>query len=224
VTNPLYQQFYRKRGEDRDLLILDNGAYEARLNEKQLLERIGLYHPKVVVLPDAFDTVDWKLSFSISEGFHRVWAPRINVEWMYVPQGQTQSDYLHSIKAAMESFAPSWIGLPRIYGTKVRPSLRARADLAQWIHETWPDCNVHALGMLAGNTEELGLLEQSHVASIDSSAPVWRGWCGYDIADPSWQYNGTACDFDAYPFNGNDQLILKNLSKCGVIPHVISRD
>jgi hypothetical protein len=218
VTNALYQQFYRKRSEAGDLIILDNGAYEGALNSNELLERIGLYHPKIVVLPDLLGGGGLD-SFNISKAFHDRWKSVIShTEWMYVPQGETITDFEYALFKGMDEIQPEWVALPRILGTKLAPSVHTRANWCHLIHNRYPNANVHALGMLAGNTHEITYLTDANCASIDSSAPVWRGWNGFDILDPLWDVQGTDVDFNAPPINNAyyERLITSNLRACGV--------
>jgi hypothetical protein len=218
ITNALYQQFYRKRREDGDLVILDNGAYEGRVDANQLLERIGLYHPQVVVLPDLLGgkAVD---SFNLSRRFHGQWRHIIsNTEWMYVPQGETIKDFEYGLCKGIEEIQPTWVALPRILGTTLAPGLGTRTQWTAYIHTRYPGINVHALGMLAGDFNELPLLASANCASVDSSAPVWRGWNGFRLHDPAWDTEGSECDFDAPPQTNKRHLqaIRDNLVMCGV--------
>jgi hypothetical protein len=217
VGNALYQQFYRKRSEAGDLVILDNSAYEGALNENQLLERIGLYHPKVTILPDIYGG-DMVESFNLAKAFHNVWKSRLSMQWMFVPQANDIQGHFDSAERAIGELGVEWIGIPRRFGTHC---LGSRPLLCAWIHEKFPNVNVHALGMLAGDVNELPLLERAQCQSIDSSAPVWRGWNGFSIDETyRWAQYGTNVDFDAAPIEGvyvtRNRLIEYNLRMCGV--------
>jgi hypothetical protein len=215
VQNPIYQQFYRQRSEAGELIILDNGIYERSLNTKELLDSIGLYHPKVVVLPDIFGG-PWKDSYELSAEFHNVWKSRLPMEWMFVPQGNDIQAHYDAVRRAVEELQVEWIGIPRRFATDVTCSISARADLCNWIHYMWPHVNVHALGMMAGDIDELDELEKARCQSIDSSAPVWRGWNGYTIYNDAWKTKGTPVNFDAYPETKYDSMIAFNLKQVGV--------
>jgi hypothetical protein len=218
VTNALYQQFYRKRSEAGDLVILDNGAYEGQVNSDQLLERIGLYHPKVVVLPDLLGG-SGEDSFRLSKTFHDRWRSIIShTEWMYVPQGETLKDFEYALNKGIEEIQPEWIALPRILGTKLSPGIHTRAQWCAYIHDRYPSGNVHGLGMLSGDTREIPYLADANCSSIDSSAPVWRGWNGFDIHDERWDMAGVDVNFDAPPLSNInfERTIAANLRQCGV--------
>lgn len=218
VTNALYQQFYRRRSELGDLVILDNGAYEGQVDSNQLLERISLYHPKVVVLPDLLGGPGLD-SFNLSKRFHERWRSVIShVEWMYVPQGETIKDFEYALNKGVEEIQPEWIALPRILGTHLAPGLHTRANWCKYIHTHYPQVNIHCLGMLAGDPHELALLSDASCASIDSSAPVWRGWNGFDVYDKRWDMAGVDVNFDAPPLSNLnfERVIAANLRQCGV--------
>lgn len=217
VDNALYQQFYRRRREQGDLIILDNGAYENTLDSNKLLERIGLYHPQVVVLPDMVGASS-EDSLAISSTFHKRWRHVVsNTEWMYVPQGESIKDFEEGLRRGIDEIQPAWVGLPRYLGTHLAPGLHTRANWCKYIHTHYPQVNIHCLGMLAGDPRELTLLSDASCASVDSSAPVWRGWNSYSLNDPGWQKYGAECDFDAQPTEQrNKQIIRDNLVQCGV--------
>jgi len=58
------------------------------------------------------------------------------------------------------------------------------------------------------------------VTSIDSSAPVWRGWNGQSMLELDrrwWDEFGTSVDFNAeLPTEIRREVILDNLEACGV--------
>jgi hypothetical protein len=97
-----------------------------------------------------------------------------------------------------------------------------RVKFAELVRHNRPDLHLHAFGMVNGDVHELHYLD-GLVNSIDSSAPVWRGWQGYSITEPldrkQWDEKGGAVDFNrAYDpvTKGLDPLILDNLEACGV--------
>lgn len=231
VKNPVYREFYRQRQEAGDTLILDNGAYEGQMAYKELLDAIAWYRPKVVVLPDIL-LGDSHESLKMSQRAHRELRNKIDVEWMFVPQAPPgkPKNFFDILKRGIETIEPQWVGIPRALGTHVASfglahAFEVRATAVKAVHNINPNINVHCLGMLAGSVEELGYLRMTNCASIDSSAPVWRGWSGFKIEDPRWHELGTDCDFDADPRalhlktpskEKRIQLIYRNLIKCGI--------
>lgn len=220
VKNALYREFYRQRAKEGDLIILDNGAYEGELNEQELLEAIAFYMPKVIVLPDIL-LGDSRLSLERSVEFHERWRDKLKVEWMFVPQAKPNHihEFTEILLEGIRRIKPKWVGLPRILATHLAlPTNKnyIRADYCRLVKGFYPDINVHALGMAAGNIIDLDNLRDAGCQSIDSSAPVWRGWNGFSLSDPSWEVAGSALNFNAPPLESErrHQLILSNLGKC----------
>lgn len=189
VTQPSYFKFYKEMKARGDYIILDNGAYElARFDPRRYAEIIDDLKPDLVVLPDILlgDVAD---SFAYSTGM-RIWLESVlkhKPEWMIAlqaPQGQYKQ-YLVTLQHTLEKDA--WnikhIGLPRALATHIFHQPHARISIAATVRDQRPDITLHALGMLAGNVHELSFLDAVGVSSIDSSAPVWRGWQGYRLED-----------------------------------------
>lgn len=218
VDNAIYTEFYRQRRDAGDLVILDNGAYEGRMDPEKLLEKIVHYRPQVIVLPDIL-MGDAKESFELARDFHKTWRSQVECQWMYVPQTKLGDSvaFHYYLQKAIDDIKPEWIGIPRVLATDHKGH---RDACCREIHFYNPEINVHALGMKAGSLEELELLRDSGCTSIDSSAPVWRGWCNVNIDNYAyWNEYGSECDFDAYPLAPMDpriKLIMSNLTKCGV--------
>lgn len=226
VDNPLYWQFYRKLSEDSNqLLILDNGAYEGQMNLDILRQRVErTLRPTCLVLPDFCGTHS-EDTFAASQNFLQQHRHEWPIDFMYIPQFDgTIQDYnamRNHLRRMVEAYGIRWIGLPRIMAERGY----SRASLCLWIkdlnmaHGT-DTCYVHAFGMCNGSVRELEELRDAGCDSIDSSAPVWRGWNGYAIeATKPWVQNGTPCNFDAHPDTltpKSEQLILANLRKVGV--------
>lgn len=240
IEDPLYQEFYIKRRKAGDLLILDNAAYENKQStEHELVDKIELYNPQVVVLPDKF-LRPWEETFLTSYEFLGKYHGRFpNVEWMYVPQSSPNDimGFIDGLLHAVNELPVSWIGIPRCLVTDIAQDPLMRVRVCEFIKRKWyndPCLRVHALGMYKGNVEELKLLAAARCDSIDSSAPVWRGWAaGLSLTNPedqvSWEQFGCDCDFSAeLPLScidgsgvirGANQMILRNLEACGVNIH-----
>jgi hypothetical protein len=217
VRNAVYREFYRLRREAGDLLILDNGAYENRLNEDELVETIKFYNPQVVVLPDIL-LGDAHESLQRGFEFFVKWRHRIDVEWMFVPQAPVDMlhDFMSYLVKGIDMIEPKWVGLPRALGTDIAVG-NVRADVCSFVRRTYPGTYVHALGMVDGDVGELRSLRDASCDSIDSSAPVWRGWRGFSIDDDRWHGLGSSCNFNAAPCAAKfERLIESNLKKCGV--------
>lgn len=227
VQNPFYWKFYEELSQDpRELIILDNSAYEGKMNMDYVFKRLesGRLRISSLVMPDYLGLRS-DMTYRSSIDFVRRWRHRLPFDLMYVPQFDgTIEDYQcmkRHLKSMVEDFGIMWFGLPRL--TAERGYSRGELCLyikrlkAEWDHDP---IYVHALGMCAGSLRELAELDACQVDSVDSSAPVWRGWNGYDIEKGDlWKQSGTECDFDVHPDSlnvDNEQLILSNLRKVGV--------
>lgn len=128
---------------------------------------------------------------------------------MYVPQANPREGTVEDIYHARKEWAVSlltmlndtrvgdyigWIGLPRCLTTHFQGW---RPTIAGLVREDRPHLKLHALGMANGSLDEVKALKEAGVYSIDSSAPVWRGWCGYSLTTPGWDTNGKPCYFEA---------------------------
>lgn len=245
LYNVEYSKFYRTRRLAGDFIILDNGAYENTrpLDNFQYLNFIESLQPKVIVLPDILMS-PWRETTAKSLQFLDTFAEAISrkspkSEFMFVPQVQraaNSAENLAPYNQWMKACATvlddgrvghliKWIGLGRYMHTEFinlpGNGPPRRVKLMKAVRDTWGHSHVkfHALGMAAGDIEELDALREAGCNSIDSSAPVWRGWNGTSItSDPTyWKAKGTPCNINAeLPDESAHQLILSNLEACGV--------
>ncbi len=228
--NNEYLRWYATRKQAGDFIILDNGAYEGMrpaLDDQAYLNMIDNFSPNVTVLPDLL-MHPWRESASRSLNFldalaHWRTTRRPATEWMFVPQSEaTDANGWYkamtlALNDARVGHLIKWIGLPRAlvhhYG---EPNLRVRMARAISSNLDLQHVKLHALGW--GGLEELEQLKDAGVESIDTSAPVWRGWNGLHIAeDERWKELGSPCNFfESWPNNPDDErqiqrYILKNL-------------
>lgn len=232
IEDLAYWDFYIKRKAAGDFIILDNGAYEGECDWAKLRGRINRVHPNVVALPD-FVAQPWKMTRTAAFNFlEDNYSTYTNVDWMYIPQAEPNDmiGLLKSLFYALDDERISWIGLPRALCYKITQDPHMRVKMAERIKKYNDRVKVHALGMVKGSVDELNLLRQSGcVHTIDSNAPVWRGWCGYDISS-KWPEIPVRYDDPSPPreifYKGtfsNHELILNNLEACGVNTDIHSR-
>jgi len=223
VKNPVYWKFYQQLAQDpSEMLILDNSAYEGEQDMDTAIKQIEfLGRVDALVMPDIFRG-EARANFDQAVEFIRKWRHQLPCELMYCPQfNLTYDDHLEMIKytdAMWDYFDIRWFGIPRLIAEQGYSRAAFVSRIKSGGHDGPP--YVHALGMCAGNLKEMNELREAGCDSIDSSAPVWRGWNGYDIERyKEWNKNGTACDFNARP-EGLTQsvrkIILSNLRKVGV--------
>lgn len=220
IHDPKYMQFYRERRALGEWLLLDNGAYETGrpMETKELCKQISYYKPQVVVLPD-YPEQPYTQTLRASADFLKHHAKRFpEVEWMFVPQApKWDLAQWYSAARAMKGLEVSWVGLSRI-PAMLSNQPHIRMVWAQFIREHYPKLKMHALGMLHGDYRELYYLDKLGVSSIDSSAPVWRGWHAHFLDD---QWDGLDVNFNAqmstWPADlDRHQFILRNLEACHV--------
>lgn len=210
-----YVNFYQERKQAGDFLILDNGAYEGQEDWANLVRCVELFKPQVCALPD-YLLQEWEKTHHEAFVFlDRYYYTFPNVKWMYIPQAKPGDivGFIDSLFRALDDERISWIGLPRALPLEICNDPLMRVRVAEQVRKR-SRVNIHALGMMKGNVGELKLLEQAGVKSVDSNAPVWRGWLGYDI-NGSWHEQPV--DYNAPLSATNHTTIMKNLEACNAI-------
>lgn len=224
LYNEKYAHYYTTRRLSGDFIILDNGAYELTnpIDAPAFMNMVKNIHPQVAVLPDILGS-PWKKTTAASLNFLDEYGDYIErlgykTEWMFVPQihgGKIEEIYKAVdtvLNDGRQGHRVTWIGLGRYLATK----WGSRTVVAVFLKKMYPEIRLHALGMANGNLSEMKHLRDIGVESIDSSAPVWRGWLGMDLTSESdcnyWQEHGKPCNFHAdAPQENNTKLIESNL-------------
>ncbi len=225
IKDGAYVEFYRKRRTDGDWIILDNGAYEsAGIPDVYLVEAIRIYDPQVFVLPD-YPLEPWKKSWHAAIHFLDAWSDQFpTVQWLYIPQSEEGDlhGFMESYSEAIDDPRITWLGIPRALAYAITDNPLARVDFARMVRKDRPSLKLHCFGMVNGDVHELPYLAQAGVTSIDSSAPIWRGWHRNYIDKQHsriwWDENGTPVNFSS-PFVDEpmrDDVIKHNLEACGV--------
>lgn len=220
MNNLAYWEYYKNRSQEGDYIILDNGAYEGESNMKLVRRKMELLKCNMVALPD-FLLDHWKKTWNAAQAFLDLYYTEyLGGVWMYIPQSRPgdMMGFVEGLTRAMDDPRIGAIGIPRALSTKITNDPFARLNVCQYIKKRRPDLYVHALGMSAGDVEELHQLSLEGCDSIDSSAPVWRGWHGWSLEKTSGKTVVGDVDFNAPWHNDGkkDALILKNLEACKV--------
>jgi hypothetical protein len=212
---PGYREFYLKRREENDFLILDNGAYEGQTDWENLKHCIDIYNPQVCALPD-YLLQPWEKTYHSAIQFLDCFYDKYpQTAWMYIPQSTPSNivGFCNGLFRALDDPRISWIGLPRALAYSISNDEFMRHNVAVWLKRYKPGIKIHALGMAKGSVKELNSL-RGIVNSIDSNAPVWRGWCGYSLIPNEW--NEFPINYEAALRSDHDAFILDNLDAVGV--------
>lgn len=223
-----YIDFYKNRRVAGDLLILDNGAYEGMsLPMENLRACIDWYNPQVVALPD-FLLQPWKKTWHAGIHFLDMHYERYpDTQWLYIPQAEKgdMHGFIESYQEAVTDERITWIGIPRALAYAISDNPLMRVEFARMVRRDHPRIKLHAFGMVNGDIHEIPYLRAAGVTSIDSSAPVWRGWMCNRIDDKYdralWDKQGIPVDFNrTEPLDGWDKtccsIIKHNLEACGI--------
>jgi hypothetical protein len=205
-----YFNFFRRKVERGDTVILDNGAYEQRLTSSDRLNFwVRNLKPSVMVLPDV--PGDFVKTLRHSWDYLDKYGLPKGTEGMMVLQAEDSK--LRQFEVAYETCPVKWVGFSRLtksynpwmvwpqqrdgFATHLRQEGMWRSELKH-----------HALGMLSGLVEELANLKGFE--SCDSSAPIWRGLLGYSMTDkwPNYEFQ-----VEAGPEASNWEMAEKNLSE-----------
>lgn len=221
VKNERYWKFYEWCREWGDFIILDNGAYETKYAEwVNVYPYIGLLRPDVVSLPDAIGE-PWQYTWEQTKDWIRQYDQYRQMflfEWMFIPQttDKNMRGFIDCLSRGLSDDRIKWIGLPRALIDRYSDDPLIRVEMCRLCIQAGK--KVHALGF-GSNLSEWKLLSEAGCSSLDTSAPVWRGWNSYRIDDVhdqvAWRRDGIQCDFETNdcpePNSETDKLIMHNL-------------
>jgi hypothetical protein len=223
LKDEAYKRFYQVKRTEGDFLILDNGAYEG--HRMFHLDLLAWLHPQVVVLPDYFLEPwqrTWHAAIAQMDAYDDKYGPNRDFEWLYIPQAEKGDfhGFIESYLEAVQDPRITWLGIPRSLSYAITDNALARVEFARMVRKDYPHLKLHAFGMCNGDIHELPYLAQVGVTSIDSSAPIWRGWNGFSMLWDDrklWDERGIPIDFNAkLPTAIRSEVILDNLEACGV--------
>ena len=173
-----YKDFYRKRSDAGDYIILDNGAAEGiEFGNKHLYtvaKGIGAHE---IVVPDTLG--DWNDTIAKGLAFGR--HTRDGYRYMMVAQGQNAVECMRTIDMIMTDTKFMYvtaIGIPRLINQEDR---HARFKVSKYIAQRGHNAAMefHYLGANK-HLDEVGYLQETGIArGIDTSAPIYMGQRGY---------------------------------------------
>jgi len=181
TTNEKYKSAYKEFEDLGDYLILDNGAAEDQwYNVSELMSIARQYKVDEVAIPDTLGDADTtylrlELFFADNEpllqdiGINE-WGPKLG----FVAQGKEWHEAMRLVSRVMQSKYASRIStvyLPRLLLQK--GDRYARIALANNIHNTYPELNIHMFGAsVVWPLEMLAISKEApFVRSMDTSMP-----------------------------------------------------
>lgn len=179
LTNHSYAEFYQRRRQEGDFVILDNSAHEQL--EGQSLDQLVLaaktIGPSEIVLPDRLFFGDDTIERS-TEAYARLRQEFPATKLMGVPQGRTISEWVTCLNALL-SLGVDTIGISKDY--EVWPGgLACRvADVG----ERHPSVDIHMLGWGRELWQLREIEESGLVRGVDSAKPIVYALHGVELPD-----------------------------------------
>lgn len=214
IEDPNYRRFYKHDCVD-DHVILDNGAYEGeQVTLEKLINKINLYCPHVVILPD-HPYQGGKITYTSSmAALHSLLQDSESTtlpEFMVAPQtGLGDDDFYRWLDVFLCTPNITWIGISKLL-KRHSDNIYTRLRIAAHIKAIRPDIRIHALGMWDGDLYEFKLLQDSSfIESLDTAAPIWRGIHESKLDDPQDQETWKRAGFDV-DFSYNKALTQRQL-------------
>lgn len=200
LRHPKYVEFYNKKADRGDMIILDNSAFEfgKPIETDELLELIDTsgIRPTHVVAPD-YPCQHWRKTYESAVSFIEELDKRNRLDdfkVMAVPQSEVgmYSDWCHCYCALNELqfvdvIGMSILGIPNAFqsitGTTDIATNRIYASLflknQGFVTDKWH----HYLGLGNGPRELVFQREIGIINSCDSSSPIWHGMHGISYDD-----------------------------------------
>ncbi len=177
-----YRDFYRRRSNDLDYIILDNGAAEGlEFGHKHLYtvaEGIGAHE---IVVPDTMGDANDTIAKGLAFGRYT----RDGYRYMMVAQGKNSFECMQSIDMIVTDSKFAYvtaIGIPRLINAQDR---HARFKVSRFIAQKGYHVAMeyHYLGATR-DLDEVGYLAEAGVGrGIDTSAPIYMGLKGFVLAN-----------------------------------------
>ncbi len=225
IRDQRYMDFYKERGRQGDVLILDNGAYEGQVFEPaREFQLIDFYQPNIVVLPDSpgkggeitFKNSMYFLNTCIKKGYKQL-------SYMAVPQA-FKNDWYDWWNWTLRFLAIKEINcigisklLPKEFiGSEHSFNSYTRTEIALRLKALRSDIYLHALGMLEGNLIDYNYCKTIY-NSLDTSVPVGRGYYGVRMGG---EWDNPPLDFQMH-FPKNTEAIEDNLRVMGIDPEEV---
>lgn len=184
LSDQKYAAFYRKCSENREYVILDNGACELgqSIEFSKLLRAIKLVGASQIVLPDTLHDTDTTLE-QTSAFLDKLLQSNADIRTMAVVQGKTKDDWMRCFLAYCSNPYISTIGISSteaMFSSLDFDFSRVRTiDLLDKRNLIPKNKYIHLLGLPGSGHLELGKLKKyPFIEGADTSAPVVHGFYG----------------------------------------------
>lgn len=194
---PEYADFYRKRREEGDFIILDNGAAELRrsLFVDDIIRVAKNLRPNIVVAPDTIygmhTTIQSTMEFMSA---HYMTLRGLGIEVMAVPQGADEKQWDDCYRLFNEDPSIKYLGISMFY----TPVFKRRAEVLKAIAPTIrKPC--HLLGVWNNPYELLEERQYDFVTSVDTAKAIefaieglsLKEWARHQHIDDDWYFETT---------------------------------
>lgn len=183
---PYYREFYARKRQQGDFIILDNSAHELGEGETlaMLVEAIKCIQPQEVVLPDRLFFGDDTLEGSLeaAKALRKLYGT--NISLMGVPQGRTVFEWDKCCEALIRDVQVDTIGISKDYEVWAG-GIKSRVERTHSLARLWENhrTNIHLLGWGRKMTAigELALTNEkkyeNRIRGVDSAKPiVYASW------------------------------------------------
>lgn len=202
---PAYFNYYLKRVQAGDTVIMDNGAAEqgTAIADSELFQLAESLRPSILVCPDSlFDSTETiSRTSAFLDSYARILGG-LGIELMGVPQGKTQDDWMEAFAMFNGDSRLKWLGISKyIVGAFPR-----RLDALEVIKGV-VNKKCHLLGMSEDVEAVFDEKEFPFVQSTDTAVPVKLGMQGLTMdeynqrvkmSDDSYFLSAPLISYEAY--------------------------
>lgn len=189
-----YREFFLKRQQRGDFIILDNGAAELKTSVEgfSVIDIARELKPTVVVAPDAI--YKSQLTMSMTDVFLKTnWfeLDALNIKVMGVPQGENQEEWLECYNKFNNDPHIAWLGISMFYTPKFNKRLEVLKMIAPTVKKP-----CHLLGLWDNPFELLEERKFDFVQSVDTAKPIefamegltLEEWAKHKHIDDDWYF------------------------------------
>ena len=207
-----YREFYNKRREEGDFLILDNGAAELKhsADSSKVIDACLQLRPHVVIAPDVIHDCDQ--TYQLTTEFLDRWFKELyeaGIEIMAVPQGSSKIEWLNCFVWFNKEPRISWLGISMFY----HEMFEGRLGALEYIRsEVTKPC--HLLGLwdspytlrLEGRYDFVKSADTAKAVEFALEGLSMRQWQQHKHIDDDWYF-----ELPKIEWEGKKDLIMRNV-------------